>query len=171
VTYQFCLRFLRRRPQRLYRLGTSEGTEGVPYSDIYSLVIMQYMLASLSCSPYVSFFCLHVHPLVTIYTCQAVKGINANHEALVDLLESIEHFVKRLDIYSKICPAPAMPEIVVKILVEPLSVLAMAAKLTKKRFGEKNAEVGLERLDRLTHEAQMIARRLSPTGCLDDDDQ
>ncbi|KAN0121113.1 hypothetical protein V8E52_003701 [Russula decolorans] len=101
----------------------------------------------------------------------AVKGINANHEALVDLLESIEHFVKRLDIYSKICPAPAMPEIVVKILVEPLSVLAMAAKLTKKRFGEKNAEVGLERLDRLTHEAQMIARRLSPTGCLDDDDQ
>jgi hypothetical protein len=89
---------------------------------------MQYMLASPSCSPYVPFFCLRVHTLVTIYTYQAVKGVNASYEALVDLLESIERFLKRLDIYFKVSPTPAMTEIVVKILVELLSTLALATK-------------------------------------------
>jgi hypothetical protein len=70
---------------------------------------------------------------VTIYTYQAVKGVNASCEALADLLESIEHFSerKRLDIYSKISPTPAMTEIVVndvKILVELLPTLALATK-------------------------------------------
>jgi len=65
---------------------------------------------------------------VTIYTYQAVKGVNASYEALVDLLESIEHFLKRLDIYSRVSPTPAMTEIVVKILVELLSTLALATK-------------------------------------------
>jgi hypothetical protein len=46
----------------------------------------------------------------------------------VDLLESIEHFLKRLDIYTKVPPTPAMTEIVVKILVELLSTLALATK-------------------------------------------
>ena len=86
------------------------------------------MLASPSCSPYVPFFCLHVHTLLTICTYQAIKGVNASYEALVDLLESIEHFLKRLDIYSKVSPTPAMTEIVVKILVELLSTLALATK-------------------------------------------
>ena len=75
---------------------------------------MQYMLASPSCSPYV--LCLHAHTLVTINTSQAVKGVNASYEALVDLLESIGHFLKNLGICSKISPTPAMTEIVVKIL-------------------------------------------------------
>ncbi len=69
-----------------------------------------------------------MHTLVTIYTYQAVKGVNASYEALVDLLESIEHFLKRLDIYSRVSPTPAMTEIVVKILVELLSTLALATK-------------------------------------------
>ena len=86
------------------------------------------MLASPSCSPYVLFFCHHVHTLVTIYTYQAVKGVSASYDALVDLLESIEHFLQRLDIYSKISPTLAMTEIVVKILVELLSTLALATK-------------------------------------------
>ena len=66
--------------------------------------------------------------LVTIYTYQAVKGVSSSYEALVDLLESIEHFLKRLDIYSKVSPTLAMTEIVVKILVELLSALALATK-------------------------------------------
>jgi hypothetical protein len=49
-------------------------------------------------------------------------------DALVDLLESIEHFLKRLDIYTKVPPTPAMTEIVVKIIVELLSTLALATK-------------------------------------------
>jgi len=57
-----------------------------------------------------------------------VRGVKASYEALVDLLESIKHFFKRLDIYFKIFPAPAMTKIVVKILVELLSTLALATK-------------------------------------------
>lgn len=89
---------------------------------------MQCTLAPPSCSPYVPFFYLHVYTLVTIYTYQAVKGVNSSHEALVDLLKSIEHFLKRLNIYSKISPTPAMTEIAVKIQVGLLSTLALATK-------------------------------------------
>jgi hypothetical protein len=59
---------------------------------------------------------------------QAFKGVNYDLDALVDLLESIEHFLKRLDIYTKVPPTPAMTEIVAKIMVELLSTLALATK-------------------------------------------
>jgi hypothetical protein len=63
---------------------------------------------------------------------QAANGVTDGYDALVDLLESIEHFLKRLDIYTKIPPTPAMDEIVVKILVELLSTLALATKEFKQ---------------------------------------
>ena len=59
---------------------------------------------------------------------QAFKGVSADFDALVDLLESTELFLKRLDIYTKVPPTPAMTEIVVKILVELLSILALVTK-------------------------------------------
>ena len=63
-----------------------------------------------------------------IQVSQAFKGVSTDFDALVDLLESIEHFLKRLDIYTKVPPTPAMTEIVVKILVELLSTLALTTK-------------------------------------------
>jgi hypothetical protein len=63
---------------------------------------------------------------------QAAKGVDASYGALVDLLESIEHFLKRLSIYTNIPPTPAMDEIVVKIMVELLSTLALATKEVKQ---------------------------------------
>ena len=59
---------------------------------------------------------------------QAFKGVTADLDALVDLLESVEHFLKRLNIYTKVPPTPAMTGIVVKIMVELLSTLALATK-------------------------------------------
>ena len=53
-------------------------------------------------------------------------------DALIDLLESIEHFLHRLVIYTRISPTPAMDEIVVKIMVELLSILALATKEIKQ---------------------------------------
>ena len=53
-------------------------------------------------------------------------------DALIDLLESIEHFLHRLAIYTRISPTPAMDEIVVKIMVELLSILALATKEIKQ---------------------------------------
>ena len=68
---------------------------------------------------------------------QAFKGVSTDFDALVDLLESIEHFLKRLDIYTKVPLTPAMTEIVVKIMVELLSTLAIATKqITQGRPSE-----------------------------------
>ena len=63
---------------------------------------------------------------------QAVKGTIDSYNALVDLLESIEHFLSRLSIYTEIPPTDAMNEVVVKILVELLSILALATKQIKE---------------------------------------
>jgi len=51
-----------------------------------------------------------------------------SYDAFVELLESVEHFLYRLDIYTKITPTIAMTEILVKILLEVLSTLALATK-------------------------------------------
>ena len=63
---------------------------------------------------------------------QAAKGVSESHEALFELLESIGHFLKRLDIYTKISSTPALDEVVIKILVELLSTLALATKELKQ---------------------------------------
>ena len=91
-------------------------------------------------------------------------------------------FLRRLEIYTKITPTVAMTEVVVKILVELLSALALATKqlkqgtssesafsqvlyylaqrnaerLVKKLLGEKDVEAILQRLDRLTQEEAQI---------------
>ena len=74
-----------------------------------------------------------------IQTYQAVKGITDSYDSLVDLFESIEHFLNRLDIYTKIPPTVAMNEMLVKILVELLSTLALATKQIKE--GKKSESV------------------------------
>ena len=60
--------------------------------------------------------------------CQAVKDTSASYDTLVDLLESIEGFLNRLAIYTKLSLTPIMAEIIVKILVELLSTLAVVTK-------------------------------------------
>ena len=63
---------------------------------------------------------------------QAVKDTSASYDTLVDLLESIEGFLNRLAIYTKFSLTPMIPpimaEIIVKILVELLSTLAVVTK-------------------------------------------
>ena len=54
-----------------------------------------------------------------------------SYDVLGDLLESIERFLKHLDIYTKIPPTPAMDEMVVKIMAGLLSTLALATKEPK----------------------------------------
>jgi hypothetical protein len=63
---------------------------------------------------------------------QAAKGVIDSYDALGDLLESIEHFLCRLDIYTQIPPSPTMDEMVVKIMVELISTLAIATKELKQ---------------------------------------
>jgi hypothetical protein len=63
---------------------------------------------------------------------QAVKDISASYDALVDLFESFECFLRRLDIYTKIPSTTAMTEIIVKILIELLSTISLAVQQVKQ---------------------------------------
>ena len=70
---------------------------------------------------------------------QTAKDVNSSYDALVDLLESIEHFLNRLEIYTKLSPTGAMVEIIVKIMVELLSALALVTKQIKQKRPGKSA--------------------------------
>jgi hypothetical protein len=82
----------------------------------------------------VSFFSSYQDGLVTDgLVIQSAKGKISNCDALVELLESIEHFLNRLNIYTRISPTLAMDEMVLKILVELISTLALVTKELKQR--------------------------------------
>ncbi|KAN0113681.1 hypothetical protein V8E52_007480 [Russula decolorans] len=91
----------------------------------------------------------------------AFKSVVSDLKCAIELLESMESFLNRLDIYTKVPPTPAMTEIIVKIMVELLSTLALATnqirqgrpkKFVKKLFGENGVNAVLQRLDRLTQD-------------------
>ena len=103
--------------------------------------------------------------------------MRSSYEALVDIFECVENFLRRLKTYTDIPPTPAMTEILIKIMAELLSVLALATKqinqgrlseshlsqesprvevaaekYAKKFLGERSIDMVLQRLDRLTVE-------------------
>jgi len=73
-----------------------------------------------------------VHPS-DMQAYQTVKDVSASYDALVDLLESIEHFINRLDIYTRIPSTGAMAEMIVKIMVELISTLTLVTKQIKQK--------------------------------------
>jgi hypothetical protein len=112
---------------------------------------------------------------------QAASGVTSGYDAVLDLFECLGNFLKRLEIYTTIPPTPIMTDIIVKIMIELLSVLALATKqinqgrfskcdvantsslahcvtekFAKKFLGDNEIETVLQRLDRLTQdEARM----------------
>lgn len=63
--------------------------------------------------------------------------MNASYDALVDLFECVENFLRRLEIYTEIPLNPTMTDILIKIMVELLSVLALATKqVNEGRFSK-----------------------------------
>ena len=55
----------------------------------------------------------------------------------MDLFECLGNFFKRLEVYTTIPPTPMMMDLIIKIMVELLSVLALATKQIKQgRFSE-----------------------------------
>lgn len=66
-----------------------------------------------------------------------VKDISASYDTLVDLFASFENFLSRLNIYTGVPSTPALTNIMVKIIIELLSTLAIATKQVKQgRFSE-----------------------------------
>ena len=140
----------------------------------------QYLPVLVSYSPYV---------LLCVFACvynldaqvlKAAKGVSTSYDALIDLFECFEHYLSRLKVLSTI--PSAVGEILVKIMVELLGVLALATqqikegrfsefvlvdpsqfvaeydaeKFAKKLLGENDIEAVLQRLDRLTMEESRI---------------
>src|SRR6266852_4501614 len=102
--------------------------------------------------------------------------MRASYDALVDLFVTFENFLNRLSVYAGIPPTPALTNVLVKVMTELISTLALATKQVKQgRFsefilvcydcslngtekfmgrlrGEKDIEATIQRLDRLTQD-------------------
>ena len=63
---------------------------------------------------------------------QAVIAVRASQGVLIDLFERVENFFLRLEIYIGVTPTEGMMDIIVKIMVQVLSVLAIATKEIKQ---------------------------------------
>ena len=61
------------------------------------------------------------------------KDVSASHGVLLDLFERIQAFLTRLNIYSGIPPTAEMTAILVKIMSEVLSILALSTKEMQER--------------------------------------
>jgi hypothetical protein len=116
-----------------------------------------------------------------VYDCviqvyQAANDVNASHDALADLLELVEQFVNRLEIYTKVTLERAMVELIVKMMVQLLHVLGLVtkeirrnplskpgladitlssaecntAKFVKSILGKSDIELALQKLNQLT---------------------
>jgi hypothetical protein len=64
---------------------------------------------------------------------QAANGVISSCDVLADFLESIERFVKRLQIYTPIPPTPAMGDVLINLIVELTLTLALVTQKLKQR--------------------------------------
>ena len=58
--------------------------------------------------------------------------VRANQDTLTEIFERMETFFQRLEIYTRVSPPPAMIDIIVRIMVEVLSILGIATKEVKQ---------------------------------------
>jgi hypothetical protein len=54
--------------------------------------------------------------------------VRASQDTLIDVFERMENFFKRLEVYTEVSPTPEMTDIILKIMTEVLSILAIATK-------------------------------------------
>jgi hypothetical protein len=72
------------------------------------------------------------------WVSQAASGVSSSYDALLELFECLGSFLKRLDVYTNIPPTPLITEVLVKIMVELLSVLSLATKQIRQgRFSKR----------------------------------
>ncbi|KAH9066283.1 hypothetical protein EDB87DRAFT_703626 [Lactarius vividus] len=93
-------------------------------------------------------------------------SLRPSHDVLINIFERIENFFKRLEVYTEAPQTATMTDVIVKIMVEVLSIFAIATKeirqgRARKYFkmlaGRRDIEDALERLDRLTQEEAWMA--------------
>jgi hypothetical protein len=63
--------------------------------------------------------------------------MDASQDVLIDIFVRIESFFKRLESHTQVPPTAAMTDVIVKILIEVLSILAIATKEIKQGRSSK----------------------------------
>ena len=58
--------------------------------------------------------------------------VRASHDTLIDIFERMESFFQRFEIYTRVSPPPEMIDIIVRIMVEVISILGIATKEIKQ---------------------------------------
>jgi hypothetical protein len=66
------------------------------------------------------------------YFSQAVKDIRASKDTLIDIFERMEMFFRRVEVYTEAQPTSGMMDIIIRIIVEVLSILGIATKDIKQ---------------------------------------
>jgi hypothetical protein len=106
-------------------------------------------------------------------TSQAARDVRAGYGIIAGIFEYIVQFFRRLELYSEVSPTNEMKNIIAKMLVEVLSILAIATgEMEIKRFRmsgslyKSNASQLTEpRQRRLAEEVAWEAPWLSHQGC------
>ena len=62
------------------------------------------------------------------HRCQAAKDTAFGKDRLTDVFNRIERFFGRLEIYTSVTPTMAMKDIIIEIMIEVLTILAIATK-------------------------------------------
>ena len=63
---------------------------------------------------------------------QAAKDVRTSEDSLADVFETIENFFRRLETYTEVQQTAEMIDVIMKILVEVLCILAIATKEIKQ---------------------------------------
>jgi hypothetical protein len=95
--------------------------------------------------------------VLVIQVTQTVKDVNASYDVLLKIFESLGNIVQRLDNYTEIPPTMVISRIIVKIMIELLSTLALVTKHLLKVSGEDEVEATLKKLDILTQDEARAA--------------
>jgi len=75
-----------------------------------------------------SLFPLFARAICNAHIPQAAKDVRSSQETLIDIFERIENSFRRLEVYTAVAPTPEMMDMMVKIMVEVLSILGITTK-------------------------------------------
>jgi hypothetical protein len=104
----------------------------LPASRCHSNQQMSYFMVSIFFSAYVSsLFFLIISLSESCLSFQTAIAVGTSYDALAELFECVANFFGRLRIYSEIPFEPTMSGLIIRIMVEVLSVLALATKQIK----------------------------------------
>ncbi|KAI0277576.1 hypothetical protein BGY98DRAFT_1177063, partial [Russula aff. rugulosa BPL654] len=77
----------------------------------------------------------------------AAKDVRASQNTVLDIIERIEMFFRRLEVYTQVEPTPEMMDMMVQITVEVLSILGIATKEIKQGRTKKYMKRFIGRTD------------------------